>query len=129
MSQHGAYSAQAIQADQQAQLDVQAAAAKVSANDYGAEETLAKIRSGAGAAGVVSTTGSPALVATRSAEQAKINDMYTMYTGRLASVRDLYAGEVARWQGNQALIGGFMQAGGDLLSGVTKGLSASTMFK
>lgn len=129
MSQHGAYTNQAIQSDQQAQLDMQAAMQKVSENDYEANATIAKIRSGAGAAGVDPNTGSAKLVATTSAEQAKISDMYTRYTGRLASVRDLYAGEVARWQGNQALIGGYMKAGGSLLGGLTQGLQASTMFK
>jgi hypothetical protein len=120
MAQKGAADAEAYQQQQQAQLEMQQAGAKISSDDYEAVQTLAKINANTGAAGVTSQ-GSPGLVATRSAEEQKINDMYTMYSGRMAATRDLYAADVSRYKGQQAETAGFLGAGGSLLEGFTKG--------
>jgi hypothetical protein len=106
---------------------MQSAGEKISQQDYEAVQTLGKISANAGGAGVT-MQGSPGLVYNRSAEEQKITDMYTRYSGRLQSVRDLYAGEVSRYEGNKAMISGFIGAGGSLVSGLTKGLGIAHQF-
>jgi len=128
MSNKTAASNQAIQEDQAAHIAMQSHMEEVSKSDYVANQTLGKIYSNAGAAGVVPGQGSPALVANRSAEEQKISDMYERYSGRLQAVSDLYQGKVDRWSGNRAMISGFIGAGGSLVSGLTKGLSIAHSF-
>lgn len=92
-------SAEALQ--QQAKYDVFSAGEKVSQDDYRASHLIARMQSVAAASGVDPTSGSPALTTIDSAEQAKLNDMYTAYAGKVQGQALDYQGTLLKVQGEE----------------------------
>jgi len=117
--------AEATEYEQQAAIARQSAGTKISSDDYQAINILNRIQSGTAASGFTSS-GSARQVTEISGEEARINDMYTRYSGKLTASRDMYAANVARFQGNQAFASGIVGAG---MTAVTSGLRGYKIFQ
>jgi hypothetical protein len=123
----------ATQYNYQAKEETQAASAKIISDDYKVMNVMGRINAGAAASGFTSG-GSSKYVMANTVENARINDMYTRYSGRLASSQSRYAGQMASWQGNQQFWGKMFSAASTAMGagmkgyqGVTTGDWASTM--
>jgi hypothetical protein len=116
---------EAIQYEQQAREAHMAASGKIISDDYQAIQVMNRMAAGT-AAGGMGSGGSEKYVQRSTAEEARINDMYTRYSGRLAASSDYYAASQARWEGSQKLgsaIIGAIGTGASAGMGTYKGLT------
>lgn len=107
----------AEQAANEAQTARTAAGAQISAEETNAGRELGKVAAGAGAAGITAQSAQPIL--SEDYTQAKIRSAYLRFNGQLGSVEDLYQGQLAQYQGNQALIGGLVGGASSILGGAS----------
>jgi hypothetical protein len=119
IQQHKGAEDQKIEEQQQAKVATFSANQQINQQDYEANQTLARIRASAGAAGVDSSGGSVKVDTDTSANNARLNDIYTKFSGNFASSQELYKGSIAQYQGNQDEAAGFMSAGKTILSSAT----------
>ncbi len=112
--------AQADELYQEAKIEQFKGNQQIGAQDYKANQTLAQIRASSGAAGIDSSTGSSKVVSDVSANEARLNDLYTRFNANFASSRDIYKASIARYQGGQDQTAGFIGAGGTMLTAALK---------
>lgn len=105
----------------QAKQAVYNAGQKVNEDDYKAAHIIARMQATTAAGGVDETSGSSKLAITESAEQQKLNDMYTRYAGKVQGMSLDYAGTLGKIQGQEAASAGTAGAISGLISG---GISA-----
>lgn len=107
--------AEALQVQgQQAQIS---AGQKIGEDDYKAGHIIARMQSLAAASGVDETSGSTAMAATTSAEEAKLNDMYTKFAGQVQKSDLDYEGTLAKISGQEKAQAGTVGAVTGLISG------------
>ncbi len=117
ISSYQAGNAQAGLYQRQAGLERERAGAEIAANDYKANSLISTGTANTAAAGVDPGSGSAKVVRQTNASMAMLNDLYTRYSGNLASQSDMAEAAFARYSGKQKLIGGIGQAvGGSLLT-------------
>jgi hypothetical protein len=109
-----AYGRQAQISEEQSQHELAAAGAQISNADMRAEQVISQGAASAGASGGTAETSAPVLSADYSAQ--KISDMYTKYSGAIASNADLYQAKVDKWQGQQALYASIFKGVTNVLS-------------
>jgi hypothetical protein len=109
----------AEQAAQESKAALEQSGSQIAASETTAARRIGSAVAGAGASGVTAASAAPVLDADYA--QAKIQSAYERFSGKLASTEDLYQGQLAKYQGNQALIGGIIGAGSSIL-GAASGL-------
>jgi len=106
----------ATQYEQQAKVERMSASGKIISDDWEAIRSLNRMATNY-AAGGFGAGGSEKYVRQESVGQARLHDMYTRYSGKLAASQDVYAATQARYQGDKALSGAIIGAIGTGLSG------------
>lgn len=118
--------AEARQLQVQAQIAQVNAGQKIAEQDYRASHILSRITSVAAASGIESGEGSTAEVYNASAEEARINDMYTKYAANVESSQLEYQAQLTRSEGKQELAAAEIGAVTGLISG---GMRSAGMYK
>jgi|SRR5215467_10770936 len=106
----------ATQYEQQAKVERTAASGKIISDDWQAIQALNRMSSNYAASGF-GAGGSEKYVRQESVAQARLHDMYTRYSGKLAASQDVYAATTARYQGDRALAGSIVGAIGTGIQG------------
>jgi len=115
----GAASAEAQAYRMQAKYAQQQAGVEISAQDIAAEHQLAANRATIAASGIVSEEGSPQFVATASADEQRIIDMYTKYSANIKSASFYNQAALTQSQGEQAATAGELGAFTTVLGGAS----------
>jgi hypothetical protein len=102
--------------DQNAQIAQQQAGMQIASQDYQAEHQLAAVKASTAASGIVAEEGSPKLVATTSANQQEINDMYTKYAANIQSSNYYAQAALTKAMGQQGATAADISAGTGLIS-------------
>lgn len=102
---------------QQAKEAVYNAGQEVNAADYKAAHLIARMSATSAATGIDESSGSSKLAITESAEQQKLNDMYTRYAGKVAASGLDYNAITTKVQGEEAAQAGVTQAITGLITG------------
>jgi hypothetical protein len=105
---------------QQAESERQAAAARESDFRKSQSRVMAARRAALGASGVVQSTGSPLLASEDFAGEVELQALRIREGGEVSSTRLQQQASLARLQGSQAQIGGFLRGGSLLVSGAGK---------
>lgn len=108
---------------QQAQYAQQTAGQQIAQQDYEAAHQLASARAGVAASGISETEGSPELIQYTSANQQRINDMYTKYAANVESAGFDTQAALTQSAGEQAARGA---EAGATLGLVSSGINAYT---
>ena len=108
---------QATQDQQQARVAMENAGAQESATSENAAKTISRAEAGAGAAGITAASAAPVL--SEDYTQAKIKTAYERFGGKLASTEDVYQGQIAKYEGQQAFWGGIFGGANALLKGAS----------
>lgn len=100
-----------------------------------AERQASALQAGLGVAGVVATIGTPLMLQAKQASESELENLMIGYAGATEAARARseaigyrMAGKLARRRGRAAMIGGFMGAGGTLLSGFGEGGGGGGLF-
>lgn len=111
---------------QQAQYAQQAAGEQIAAQDYEAEHQIAQGRANVAASGIEETEGSPALMSFTSANQQRINDMYTKYAANVQSAGYDTQASITTSEGEQAAVGAEAAATLDVASSALGSVKEAT---
>ena len=90
---------------------------EVNTADYKAAHLIARMSAGTAAGGVDEASGSSKLAITESAEQQKLNDMYTRYAGKVQGAALDYKATTTKIEGQEAADAATTGAIGGLVSG------------
>jgi hypothetical protein len=113
--------------EQQAKATEQKTAFEQKRQAEAAERQASKLQAGLGAAGAVTTTGTPLLIQAKQASELELENLMIGYEGATEAARARseaagykMQGKLVRQRGRAEMIGGFMGAGGTLLTGFSK---------
>ena len=109
---------------QQSQYVQQTAGQQINAQDYRASHVLSSIQAKAAAGGIESTEGSTGQIFEASAEEARINDMYTKYAANVQSKQLEYQGTLGKIEGQREADAAKIGAVGGLISSGIKSYGA-----
>ena len=109
--------AQSKFAMQQSKYIQQQAGLKMSADDYNAAQLLGRLRVQGAAAGGAPELGSSEVLYETSAQQQRINDMFTKYSANIESANLQYEAELGKSEAKRAEEASYIEAGTGLISG------------
>ena len=89
----------------QARAEEIKAGAQISSDTMNAGRTLSAVAARAGGSGITAGSANPTL--SEDYQAAKIRAAYTRFGGRLAASEDVYAGKLARYQGDQGVMANY----------------------
>jgi len=107
----------AQQAGQESKAALIQAGTEESAIETNAGRLIGHSVAEAGAAGITAVSAQPVL--SEDYSQAKVRSAYARFGGELASTEDIYGGEIAKWQGNQAFWKGLFGGAQNVLGGAS----------